>query len=131
MRNWGLLVCLVAACSGGNGGAGVPCGELDGAYLATFSERSGNCGSFEGVVVFGDAADDDGSMCSNEPTMTACDVEFDEDCEFDNGTSSSLAGTLSQVAGPERVEGILESTQYRADGSLACRSVYDVTMERQ
>lgn len=121
-----LLGCL--ACGKGD----PPCvGEINGTYLVTITARSGNCGDSQAIVRAGDT---DGGRCVDRSIRSrdGCSVELNETCTTADGMMSSrIVGTLSQVDGANRIEGVVDITLRDDDTGQSCHSVSDITYERQ
>lgn len=133
-----VLVAAVAASAGcGDGGGAKPCGPLDGVYLNTYEERSGDCGSFENVIaVDPDEEGFDDGCTGMQRNPTDCDLELDITCPTHNDLGDltgyiSVRGALSQVDGPDRAEGTVSMDLYDVDRTLVCSSTGTMSYVRQ
>ena len=105
-----------------------PCGPFADQYDMRFTERpSGTCGELPDFVASSEGLASVGPECSGDAHATECDIVVNERCPNPDGTSFELRGTLSQVDGPDRLEGTLTGTLFDADGAATCISTYDVT----
>lgn len=132
MRILTALLLTLLAC----GDDKTPCAKSDptGLYLVTFKEHpGGTCGDREAIVPLGGAESDDGSVCTDSSVESAdsCSVELNQMCTEADGSTSKLVGTLTQVDGPKRIEGVLDITLRDAPSRTSCHGVSDVTYVRQ
>lgn len=100
-----------------------PCGPWAAQYDVRCDERpSGLCGPVPDTVSTFTALSTTCGRCTGTTYATECEIVIDET----NG-SGRARGTLSQVDGPGRLEGVLSLSLYAEDGSVVCISTYDVT----
>lgn len=130
------LSALALACGGSDSGD-MTCPDLDGTYLLHYSERSGDCGPLDDQIEQYDPNEPatieppDGGACDTTSDISpdGCDVEYETHCMDESG--AARASGSERWTGIEKAEGIFELELRDAQGDLVCRSVYDVTTERQ
>jgi len=115
----------------GSCGSG-PCKDPNGTYAVKFSERSGNCGSFESVSVFPPAP---GSGSLGNP---ACQTRSADKCVVrsnackmtSNGETMTFSGEVSWDEDGDEADGLV-SIGMTSPTKGSCYSTYDVTYHRR
>lgn len=127
-----LVSVLCSACPGGGEREMIPCGPFADRYETRWEQRpGGTCADIPATEVTGDDLTGLGPECTGTTHVSedGCDVIVDERCLDETGRFVlDGTGTLSQVAGPARVEGVLElELQDALTDEPQCNGTYDVT----
>src|SRR5688572_8012697 len=131
-----LACCVLAlACAGSDPAV---CGDLDGTYLSTFTETSGNCGPLSDRVERFDAdaagGDPEGCEIDSDITDNGCHVEYSSVCAVEQQGARGLVSETGSFdwVGIDSAEGVFELELVDVDsGDTVCRSVYESTVTRQ
>lgn len=140
MKNLILFLAVLVGCSGEDEPEPCDIAHRDGTYVQSFDERpGGTCGPLSDQVVAIDADAMSSSTgvpldCAldapDELSADQCSVTRAYSCNFD-GTTVSFVGISKERDGGARLEGTVTGTVFSPDGSLSCRSTYDVLWVRQ
>lgn len=139
MKNLIPFLVVLVGCSGADEGEPCDLAHRDGTYVQSFSERDGGtCGELsDQVVILSDGMGSTSGVPQNcaedapsELSADQCSLTRAYSCEFD-GTIVSFVGVTTERDGGARLVGTVTSTVFNPDGSMSCRSTYDVTFTRQ
>lgn len=135
MRGVLLAACLWTTAAG----CGSDCDpeDIDGTYLATTEELSGNCGALGSFVVQynkGETTTESGCVIDYERlSEDGCTADRAVTCSNSaDDTRSAGVGSITQEDGGETSTGTLQITiRTISTGAMQCSSAYRVTYERQ
>lgn len=118
------------------------CAPRVGAYRASYTLRTGNCGPIpEEVVIYNqidpDAGTQPSSTCSGPgSTMSVdnCEVTFDVTCPnngYETGGSSRVVGNAKWSVSADHAASTVQFTLFGPAGQVRCTGTYDLAIVKQ